>query len=94
MTNDENGVVENPQLLGEVPTLIGGEIHRINDNEQQWATQHVTIIHQGPTDTAADVQKEPITTPSFVSWAVPNEDALTTVPISISSENSIIPQVK
>ena len=94
LANEQNGGIDNTQILGEVPTLVGGEIQRISDNEQQWATQHVTIIHQGTAGQASEVQNEPSANTSYVSWSVPNNEAITTVPISISSESNLVQQVK
>ena len=93
MSNGENGGIENPQILGEVPTLVGGEIQRITDNDQQWATQHVTIIHQGPPEQNSEIQKETTANTSLVSWAVPNTEDATSVQFPISSEGNVIQQV-
>ena len=93
MSNGENSGIENPQILGEVPTLVGGEIQRITDNDQQWATQHVTIIHQGPPEQNSEIQKETTANASLVPWAVPNTEDAASVPFPISSEGNVIQQV-
>ena len=94
LSNEENGGIDNAQILGQVPNLVEGDIQRLSDNEQQWATQHVTIIHQGTTGQSSEIQKETIANTSYVSWAVPNNESITTVPISISAESNFVQQVK
>ena len=71
---------------------MGGEIHRIgSENEQQWATQHVTIIHQNPAETSAESQPDKST--SYLTWDVPNNDPVASVPLVLSSENNVVQEV-
>ena len=99
LTNQENSINGTHQLLGEqVPAFIGGEIHRIgDDNEQQWATQHVTIIHQNPSEssvTNVELPQHPDKNVSHLSWDVQNHDAgLTSIPLVITSQNNITQEV-
>ena len=73
---------------------MGGEIHRIgNENEQQWATQHVTIIHQNPAEPSAEVQSHPEKSSSYLSWDVPNNDHVASVPLVLTSENNVVQEV-
>ena len=79
-------MVGNPQVLGEeVPTFIAGELPRIgNDNEQQWATQHVTIIHQSSVEGEGLSQADKSI--PRLSWDMQNGD---TVPLILTSQNSV-----
>ena len=73
---------------------MGGEIHRIgSENEQQWATQHVTIIHQNPAEASAEVQSQSEKSNSYLSWDVQNNVPVTAVPLVLSSENNVVQEV-
>ena len=91
LTNQENGIVGNPQIIGEeVPTFVGGIG---NENEQQWATQHVTIIHQSPPEPSTEAHAPPEKNSSYLSWDVPNTESVSTAPMLISSQNNVIQEV-
>jgi hypothetical protein len=73
---------------------VGGEIHRIgSENEHQWATQHVTIIHQNPAEPSVVLQSLPEKSSSYLSWDVPNNDPVASVPLILSSENNVAQEV-
>ena len=71
-----------------MPTFIAGELPRIgNDNEQQWATQHVTIIHQSSTEGEGLSQADKSI--PRLSWDMQNGDTVATVPLILTSQNSV-----
>ena len=85
ITNQDGSTILSPQILeGDITAFVGGEIDGVAD--QQWATQHVTIIHQNANDVnpASDLQTDK-SIPT-ISWDVGNPDvAATGVPLFVAA---------
>ena len=84
-----------PQILGgEVATFVGGGINEVTTgSEQQWATQHVTIIHQAPQDANSRADLQPEKNLSYLSWDASNSDAVASVPLILTSQNDVTQEV-